>query len=121
MIAVIFEVEPAEGERQAYLDLAAALRPQLETMDGFISVERFQSITDPGKMLSLSFWRDEDAVRAWRTHAAHRSTQGKGRAGIFKDYRLRIAEVARDYGMNERREQAPDDSRKAHEQQSRKT
>jgi heme-degrading monooxygenase HmoA len=117
VIAVIFEVEPAEGQRQAYLDLAAALRPQLEKIDGFISVERFQSITDPKKMLSLSFWRDEEAVRAWRTHAAHRSTQGKGRAAIFKDYRLRIAEVARDYGMSERREQAPDDSRRAHEQQ----
>jgi heme-degrading monooxygenase HmoA len=117
VIAVIFEVEPAEGQRQAYVDLAAALRPQLEKIDGFISVERFQSITDPQKMLSLSFWRDEEAVRAWRTHAAHRSTQGKGRAAIFKDYRLRIAEVARDYGMNERREQAPDDSRRAHEQQ----
>lgn len=117
MIAVIFEVEPAEGERQAYLDLAAVLRPQLEKMDGFISVERFQSITNPKKMLSLSFWRDEEAVRAWRTHAAHRATQGKGRAGIFKDYRLRIAEVARDYGMHERREQAPEDSREAHGQQ----
>lgn len=116
MIAVIFEVEPAEGQRQAYLDLAAALRPQLDKMDGFISVERFQSITDPGKMLSLSFWRDEAAVRAWRMHAAHRTTQAKGRAGIFKGYRLRIAEVARDYGMHERREQAPDDSRSAHEQ-----
>lgn len=115
MIAVIFEVEPAEGQRQAYLDLAAALRPQLEKMDGFISVERFQSISDPGKMLSLSFWRDEAAVRSWRTHASHRATQGKGRAGIFKDYRLRIAEVARDYGMHERREQAPDDSRRAHD------
>lgn len=115
MIAVIFEVEPAEGQRQAYLDLAAALRPQLEKMDGFISVERFQSITDPKKMLSLSFWRDEEAVLAWRTHAAHRATQAKGRAGIFKDYRLRIAEVARDYGMHERREQAPRDSRQAHE------
>jgi heme-degrading monooxygenase HmoA len=117
MIAVIFEVEPAEGQRQAYLDLAAALRPQVEKIDGFITVERFQSITDPKKMLSLSFWRDEEAVRAWRTHADHRATQGKGRDGIFKNYRLRIAEVVRDYGMNERREQAPDDSRKAHEQQ----
>jgi heme-degrading monooxygenase HmoA len=117
VVAVIFEVEPAEGQRQAYLDLAAALRPQLEKIDGFISVERFQSITDPKKMLSLSFWRDEEAVRAWRTHAAHRATQGKGRDGIFKNYRLRIAEVVRDYGMNERREQAPDDSRRAHEQQ----
>jgi heme-degrading monooxygenase HmoA len=116
MIAVIFEVEPAEGQRQAYLDLAAALRPQVEKIDGFITVERFQSITDPKKMLSLSFWRDEEAVRAWREHTAHRATQAKGRAGIFKDYRLRIAEVARDYGMHERREQAPDDSRSAHEQ-----
>lgn len=115
MIAVIFEVEPAEGQREAYLDLAAALRPQLEKMDGFISVERFQSISDPKKMLSLSFWRDEEAVRAWRTHTAHRATQTKGRAGIFQGYRLRIAEVSRDYGMRERREQAPEDSRRSHD------
>jgi heme-degrading monooxygenase HmoA len=115
MIAVIFEVQPAADRRQDYLDLAAELKPQLERIDGFISVERFQSITDPGKMLSLSFWRDEAALSAWRNHAGHRRTQAKGRAGIFHDYRLRIAGVVRDYGMNERREQAPADSRHVHE------
>lgn len=115
MIAVIFEVLPAEGRRQEYLDLAQQLRPELERIDGFISVERFQSIADPGKMLSLSFWRDEAALAAWRNHAGHRRTQAKGRAGIFRDYRLRIAGVMRDYGMHERREQAPDDSRNVHE------
>ena len=108
MIAVIFEVWPAEGRRQEYLDLAAALKPELEKIDGFISVERFQSITDPGKMLSLSIWRDEAAVARWRKHAPHRRTQSKGRAG--SDYRLRVAGVVRDYGMTERREQAPEDS-----------
>jgi heme-degrading monooxygenase HmoA len=113
MIAVIFEVWPAEGERQHYLDLAAALRADLETVEGFISVERFQSLTDPGKLLSLSFWRDEDAVRAWRNRPPHRATQAKGRAGVFADYRLRIAGVLRDYGMRERAE-APEDSRAAH-------
>ena len=113
MIAVIFEVWPAEGERQRYLDLAAALRSDLEGMDGFVSVERFQSLTDPGKLLSLSFWRDEDAVRAWRNRPPHRATQGKGRAGVFADYRLRVAAVLRDYGMRERAE-APGDSRAAH-------
>ena len=116
MIAVIFEVLPAEGRRQHYLDLAAELRPELERIDGFISVERFQSITDPGKMLSLSFWRDEAALAAWRNHAGHRRTQVKGRAGIFQDYRLRLAGVMRDYGMHDRREQAPEDSRRRHEQ-----
>lgn len=110
MIAIIFEVWPAEGRKQEYLDLAAALRPELEKMDGFISVERFQSITEPGKMLSLSFWRDEAAVAHWRNHAKHRGTQAKGRAGVFSDYRLRVAGVVRDYGMNDRREQAPADS-----------
>ena len=114
MIAVIFEVLPAQGRQQDYLDLAAGLRPDLERIEGFISVERFQSITDPGKMLSLSFWRDEDALAAWRKHAGHRRAQAKGRAGIFRDYRLRIAGVVRDYGMHEGREQAPDDSRNAH-------
>ncbi|MFN3658334.1 MAG: antibiotic biosynthesis monooxygenase family protein [Pseudolabrys sp.] len=113
MIAVIFEVTPADGRKDAYLSLAAALRSELEQMDGFISVERFQSITDPGKMLSLSFWRDEEAVARWRNHAKHRITQAKGRGGIFADYRLRVASVVRDYGLNERAE-APDDSRAAH-------
>ena len=114
MIAVIFEVWPADGRRQEYLDLAAALRPELETIDGFISVERFQSITDPGKMLSLSFWRDEAAVARWRNLAPHRRTQAKGRAGVFSDYRLRVAGVVRDYGMSDRREQAPEDSAALH-------
>jgi heme-degrading monooxygenase HmoA len=110
MIAVIFEVWPADGRRQEYLELAAALRPELEKIDGFISVERFQSITDPDKMLSLSIWRDEAAVARWRNHARHRRTQAKGRAGVFRDYRLRVAGVVRDYGMSDRREQAPEDS-----------
>lgn len=113
MIAVIFEVWPAEGERQHYLDLAAALRSDLEGTDGFVSVERFQSLTEPGKLLSLSFWRDEEAVRAWRNRPPHRATQAKGRAGVFAKYRLRVAGVLRDYGMAERAE-APDDSRAAH-------
>jgi heme-degrading monooxygenase HmoA len=114
MIAVIFEVWPADGRRQDYLDLAAALKPELERIDGFISVERFQSITDPGKMLSLSFWRDEAAVARWRNLAPHRRTQAKGRSGVFSDYRLRVAGVVRDYGMTERREQAPEDSAALH-------
>ena len=114
MIAVIFEVWPADGRRESYLDHAARLRPELEKIDGFVSVERFQSIADPGKMLSLSFWRDEAAVARWRNHAQHRATQAAGRGGVFRDYRLRVAAVVRDYGMSERREQAPDDSRQAH-------
>lgn len=118
MIAVIFEVWPAEGARQSYLDIAAALRADLTEIDGFISVERFQSLTEPDKMLSLSFWRDEEAIRQWRNLPNHRRAQDKGRgdkghAGIFRDYRLRIAEVARDYGLTERA-QAPGDSRQAH-------
>lgn len=113
MIAVIFEVWPAEDERQHYLDLAAALRGDLAEIDGFISVERFESLTEKGKMLSLSFWRDEAAVVAWRNREAHRATQAKGRGGVFRDYRLRVAHVLRDYGMRERAE-APGDSRAAH-------
>jgi heme-degrading monooxygenase HmoA len=113
MIAVIFEVLPAPGKRDGYLELAAKLRPVLEEVDGFISVERFESLTTPGKILSLSFFRDEEAVKAWRNRAEHRATQSKGRAGIFADYRLRIASVIRDYGMTERAE-APTDSREAH-------
>jgi heme-degrading monooxygenase HmoA len=113
MIAVIFEVWPAEGRRQHYLDLAATMREELAKMDGFISVERFESLTTPGKLLSLSFWRDEAAVQAWRNLAKHRAMQAKGRGGVFQDYRLRVAAVLRDYGMTERH-QAPADSRSAH-------
>jgi heme-degrading monooxygenase HmoA len=113
MIAVIFEVWPKPGHKQQYLDLAAALRPLLENIDGFISIERFESLYEPGKMLSLSFFRDEAAVQAWRNLEAHRSAQEKGRAEVFSDYRLRIAGVIRDYGMSER-EQAPSDSRSMH-------
>lgn len=113
MIAVIFEVEPHADQQQAYLDAAAVLRPQLEQVPGFISIERFTSLTTPGKLLSLSFWRDEDAVKVWRNLEAHRAIQAVGRERIFADYRLRVAGVLRDYGMTER-EQAPDDSRVAH-------
>jgi len=112
MIAVIFEVWPKPEHRQGYFDLAADLRPILETIDGFISVERFESLTEKGKILSVSFWRDEAAVEAWRNVAEHRSSQAKGRATIFTDYRIRIASVIRDYGMNDRA-QAPKDSRAA--------
>ena len=110
MIAVIFEVQPHAAHRQQYLDIAAALRPQLEAIDGFISIERFESLTQPGKLLSLSFFRDEAAVLRWRTLESHRAAQAKGRGELFADYRLRIAGVIRDYGMTER-EQAPADSR----------
>ena len=106
MFAVIFEVEPATGRQQEYLDLAAALRPELEKIDGFISIERFSSLTRPGKILSLSFWRDEAAIMKWRQHEEHHQAQLKGRGGVFADYRLRVAAVVRDYGMTER-EQAP--------------
>jgi heme-degrading monooxygenase HmoA len=115
MIAVIFEVWPAAGKEQAYLDLAAELRPHLETLDGFISVERFRSVTDPDKLVSISFWRDEAAVEAWRNREAHRATQAKGRRQVFRDYRLRVAAVVRDYGMFAR-DEAPADSRVAHAQ-----
>jgi heme-degrading monooxygenase HmoA len=93
------------------------LREELDKADGFLSVERFQSLTDPQKMLSLSFWRDEGAVEAWRNNARHRVSQAAGRSGIFADYRLRIAAVLRDYGMTERA-QAPADSRQVHAEQS---
>ena len=109
MIVVIFEVEPKEGHLEPYLDIAAELKPELETIDGFISVERFSSLTTPGKYLSLSFWRDEDALVEWRNRAHHRRAQAKGRSDHFADYRLRIASVIRDYGMFERAE-APADA-----------
>jgi len=113
MLAVIFEVIPAPDRREEYLDLAAQLRPELEKIDGFISVERFASLTNENKILSLSFWRDEEAVRRWRNLAGHREAQTRGRSGVFADYRLRIASVVRDYGMTDRAE-APQDSRSAH-------
>ncbi len=109
MYAVIFEVRPKEERIDEYLDLAAALRPELEKIDGFISIERFKSLTDEGKVLSLSIWRDEEAITAWRNVAQHREAQAKGRAVIFIDYRIRVAEVLRDYSMIKRGE-APADA-----------
>jgi len=110
MIAVIFEAFPAEGKWEDYFDLAASLRPELNKIDGFISIERFQSVTNPQKVLSLSFWKDEESIQQWRNVEMHRMAQQVGRASIFENYRLRIANVQRDYGMNER-EQAPNDSK----------
>ncbi|KPN63593.1 Heme-degrading monooxygenase HmoA [Aliiroseovarius crassostreae] len=113
MIAVIFEVEPAEGRKGDYLDIAAEMRPLLDDIEGFISVERFQSLADPRKILSLSFFEDEEAIARWRNLNAHRGAQTKGRGGVFDGYRLRIASVIRDYGMFDRA-QAPRDSKKVH-------
>ncbi|AEG71557.1 antibiotic biosynthesis monooxygenase family protein [Ralstonia solanacearum] len=113
MIAVIFEVVPAPGKRDLYLNIAAQLKPQLEQIDGFISVERFQSLTNPDKMLSLSFFRDEAAIKTWRNMEQHRRAQHIGRESAFADYRLRIAQVIRDYGLHDR-DQAPADSRAEH-------
>ncbi|MGR3497561.1 MAG: antibiotic biosynthesis monooxygenase family protein [Limimaricola soesokkakensis] len=118
MIAVIFEVEPADGRSDDYLALAARMRPLLDQVEGFTSVERFQSLTDPRKILSLSFFEDEAAIARWRTLEAHRGAQAKGRGGIFADYRLRIASVVRDYGIFDR-DEAPPDSRAAHVEHSR--
>ncbi|MBE7637439.1 antibiotic biosynthesis monooxygenase [Sneathiella sp. P13V-1] len=109
MIAVIFEVEVKPEYLNSYLDVAATLKAELEQIDGFISVERFQSLTHEGKLLSLSFFRDEEAVREWRNLPSHRDAQKKGRHTYFKDYRLRVTEVLRDYGMSERNE-TPEDS-----------
>jgi heme-degrading monooxygenase HmoA len=114
MIAVIFELVPADAQaRDTYLDIAAQLRPLLDNIDGFLSIERFQSLSDPERILSLSFWRDEVAVAQWRNLEAHRAAQGTGRDGVFRDYRLRIADVVRDYGLTDRA-QAPVDSRAVH-------
>lgn len=115
MIAVIFEVWPAEGKFDDYMDVAGNLRPMLQDVDGFISIERFESLVEPGKYLSLSFWRDEEAVTAWRRTEEHRNAQAAGRGGLFRDYRLRVAGVLRDYGMSERREDAPADSQAVHD------
>lgn len=113
MIAVIFEFTPADGRTQDYFDLVAQLRPELEKADGFVSIERFESLAAPGKFVSISFWRDEEAVRKWRNVPLHREAQARGRAGIFKEYRLRVATVMRDYTRGDRA-QAPGDSVAAH-------
>lgn len=114
MIAVIFEVYPAKGKVDEYLDIATDLKPQLEKIDGFISIERFSSLIKEGKVLSLSFWRDEEAINEWRNLETHRLAQEKGRGGVFSNYRLRVANVYRDYGMDNR-EQAPSDSKDIHD------
>jgi heme-degrading monooxygenase HmoA len=113
VIAVIFEVWPTDGRSAEYFDLAASLREDLVKIDGFISIERFESLTTKGKYLSLSFWRDEEAIRTWRNLEKHRKAQAMGRDGVFADYRLRVASVVRDYGMQERGD-APRDSRAMH-------
>lgn len=113
MIAVIFEVWVEDENKATYLNIAKEMRPLLDTIDGFISIERFESIQESGKVLSLSFWRDEDAITKWRQLEAHRGAQAKGRQEVFQDYRLRIAGVIRDYGMTER-DQAPTDSQQFH-------
>lgn len=113
MIAVIFEVVPNENEKEEYLEIAASLKPLLANIPGFISIERFQSLADPQKLLSLSFWENEEAIKAWRNVKAHRTAQSKGRAYVFRDYHLRIAEVKRDYGMFAR-EESPADSKAFH-------
>lgn len=114
MIVVIFELEPLEGRQDTYLDIAAELLPLAEQVEGFVSVERFRSLKHPEKLLSLSVFEDEAAVRRWRTLLAHRAAQRRGRDGIFRDYRLRVAKVLRDYGMHAR-DEAPADSRVVHE------
>jgi heme-degrading monooxygenase HmoA len=113
MITVIFELWPSAQQESIYFDLAAALRSELDEIDGFISIERFESLATPGKYLSLSFWRDEEAVRAWRNRESHRSAQTQGRSGVLANYRLRVAQVLRDYGLHERA-QAPIDSKNYH-------
>lgn len=110
MIAVIFEFTPAPGRRDEYMELAAGLWPDVEKLDGFISIERFQSVTSPERMVSISYWRDEEALARWRNFARHREAQGRGRGGVFSDYRLRVAQVMRDY-THEARGEAPADSR----------
>lgn len=113
MIAVIFEVIPHEGKKAEYLEIAANLRPELDNVEGFISIERFQSLSDPEKVLSLSFWKDEESIQQWRNLEMHRDAQEKGRNEVFKEYHLRIATVVRDYGMFDR-EETPDDSFEFH-------
>ena len=113
MIAVIFEVEPAPGMKDPYLAMAAQMRALVGTVPGFISVERFESLTNPGKLLSLSYWEDEAALTAWRQMPEHRAAQQSGRNRMFSGYRLKVVAVMRDYGHADR-DQAPTDSRALH-------
>jgi heme-degrading monooxygenase HmoA len=101
MIAVIFEVTPREGRAGDYFDTAAALKEEVEAVDGFISVERFESLATPGKYLSISLWRDEDAVKTWRENMSHQAAQAKGKAEIFDDYHIRITEIVREYSSGQ--------------------
>jgi heme-degrading monooxygenase HmoA len=107
MIAVIFEVQIQEGRQEEYLQIAAQLRERLVQVDGFISIERFSSLSEEGKLCSLSFWENETSIKKWREFELHRIAQTKGKTGIFADFRIRVAQVVRDYGMHDR-QQAPE-------------
>jgi heme-degrading monooxygenase HmoA len=109
MIAVIFESWPRSGRGHTYLEMGASMMELVEGFDGFISIERFESVVEPGKFVALSFWRDEEAITAWRNVTEHRRIQNGSRKGVFDDYRLRVATVTRDYSMHNRT-QAPADS-----------
>jgi len=102
MHVVVFEVtvKPDVGHR--YFDIAAELKPELEKIDGFLSVERFESMLTPHKYLSLSFWRDEDSVARWREHGMHQSAQMLGKSEIFADFRISVAEIKRQYTLADR-------------------
>jgi heme-degrading monooxygenase HmoA len=106
MVVVTAEVTPAEGKLDTYLAIAARIRPEAERVDGFISAERFQSIATPGKYLSLSFFRDDEAAAVWRNTLSHRMAQAQAHEELFADYRIRVAQVIRDYGKHDR-DQAP--------------
>ncbi|HJA07813.1 MAG TPA: antibiotic biosynthesis monooxygenase [Candidatus Mailhella merdigallinarum] len=108
-IVVLFEVTPTAEGRQRYLELAASLKKLLAEAKGFIRAERFSSLTEEGKLLSMNLWESEDDVDAWRNTLDHRISQMEGRNKLFKKYTITVASVIREYG-NTSREQAPSDS-----------
>ena len=103
-VVVLFEVTPTAEGKVRYLELAAQLKLLLSDAKGFIHSERFSSLNEEGKLLSLNVWENEESVKKWRNELHHRMSQSEGRERLFENYRITVAYVIREYDDYNRRE-----------------
>ncbi len=111
-IVVLFEVTPTKEGMEKYLELASMLKPMLSGFDGFISAERFQSLNNEGKLLSMNVWENEEAIEKWRNTLSHRMSQLEGKNKLFESYKITVCNTIREYSNTDRKN-APQDSNKA--------